>query len=199
MVVRNTKCHSAYSNISIMAKRNNIAYKELLIRNNNYIFYQPSKGDLLGAKKISTYKYFDSFDKRKHQDLITKCIDLAKQADPSTWCDKLTWAKLFSYTNRPDAVTQLSHLYDTEKAGTINLFPRDGIGYNTKVPGRHAGESFHEKDAFVGFWGGAVNKYANPIEHAVNGQVAPTLFHFLTDKEDPGFGFDPIKDIFDSE
>ena len=77
----------------------------------------------------------------------------ARTDDPASWCDENTWRRLTRYTARPDSVVQLAHLYDSDRAGTINLFPSTGIGYNSKVPGRHAGESFHEKDAFVGFFG----------------------------------------------
>ena len=51
------------------------------------------------------------------------------------------------------SVAQLAHLYDADRAGPVNLFPRRGVGYNSNVPGRHAGESFHEKNACVALWG----------------------------------------------
>jgi hypothetical protein len=75
-------------------------------------------------------------------------------------------------------VTQLAHLFDTDRAGTINLFPRDGVGYNTKVPGRHAGESFHEKDAFVAVWGAGVS--GERVKVAVNGAVPMALYRWVT-------------------
>ena len=68
---------------------------------------------------------------------------------PERWCNEAEWRRLSSFTPRPDAVTQLAHLYDSDRAGSVNLFPRAGVGYNSTVPGRHAGESFHEKNAFV--------------------------------------------------
>jgi hypothetical protein len=80
---------------------------------------------------------------------------------------------------RPDAVTQLAHLYDTDRAGTLNLFPRSGIGYNTKVPGRHAGESFHEKDAFVGVWGAPVQEGPR-VEVAINGSVPMAMYAWVS-------------------
>lgn len=75
---------------------------------------------------------------------------------------------------------QLAKLYAESRAGTINLFPRDGIGYNTKVPGRHAGESYLEKDAFIGFWGTPIGDNVTPLITEENGSLAPTLFEYLT-------------------
>jgi hypothetical protein len=88
---------------------------------------------------------------------------------------------LTSYTDRPDAVAQLAHLYDSDRAGTINLFPRQGIGYNTRVPGRHAGEHFHEKNAFIGFWGKPVQRTSKQgrIRTAVIGALPATLYEYL--------------------
>src|SRR6185295_560613 len=97
----------------------------------------------------------------------------------SSWCHEDEWRQMTSYTNRPDSVVQLAHLYDLDIAGTINLFPRQGIGYNTIVPGRHAGELFHEKDAFVGVWGEPV-KRGPRLRTAVNGSVPEVVFEYLT-------------------
>lgn len=95
--------------------------------------------------------------------------------------------------DRIGGASQIAHLYDTDRAGTINLFPVDGVGYNTVVPGRHAGESFAEKDAFVGFWG---EGSPTNLEGAVNGQVAPTLYAWLTGETpragEDGWGFSAI-------
>lgn len=196
LVVRNKPCNANFSDISIIAKRNAITYREVIKRQGSHLYYKASKGKLLDLGLTSTNKYFDFYQQKEYQDLVKKCTVDAKELEPATWCDENTWRNIFHYTDRPDALNQLAHLYDTDKAGTINLFPRMGIGYNTKVPGRHAGESFDEKDAFVAFWGGKSNKYANSLQNAINGQIAPTLFYFLTQKEDTGFGFKPIKDIF---
>lgn len=196
LVLRNTTCDAEFSNISIMAKRNNVAYTEIIKRNKNLIWYKPSKGQLLGAAELSHYKNFTAQDKINHAELVDQCITQPKENDINSWCDQNSWRSLFAYTDRPDGVNQLAHLYDTDKAGTVNLFPRLGVGYNTKVPGRHAGETFHEKDAFVAFWGGAINKQAEAVHNVVNGQIAPTLYYFLTGTTDSGFGFQPIKDMF---
>ena len=73
---------------------------------------------------------------------FTRCLE-ADPETPSAWCREDAWRELTSYTPRPDSVVQLAHLYDSARAGTINLFPRAGVGYNSVVPGRHAGETFH--------------------------------------------------------
>ena len=74
----------------------------------------------------------------------------------------------------------------------MNLFPKEGVGYNTKVPGRHAGEFFHEKDAFVGFWGDAIVARERP-RTAVNGVVAVVLYEWLVGRRvtfgEDGWGY----------
>jgi hypothetical protein len=80
---------------------------------------------------------------------------------------------------------QLAHIYDTDMAGTMNLFPAPYIGYNSLVPGRHAGELFMEKDAFVGVWGTPI-QFAERINSAVNGSNAPTLYEYLSGKKSGG-------------
>lgn len=57
-----------------------------------------------------------------------------------SWCTEQEWRELTAYTARPDSVNQLAKLYEEDRAGTINLFPKFGVGFNTKVPGRHAGD-----------------------------------------------------------
>ena len=91
-------------------------------------------------------------------------------------------------------MVQLSHLYDLDIAGTVNLFPKEGIGYNTIVPGRHAGEFFHEKDAFVGIWGAPVERKV--ARSAVNGAVPEAVYEYLTGAEvvegQDGWGYPPL-------
>ena len=77
-------------------------------------------------------------------------------------------------------MVELAELYAEERAGTVNLFPKAGIGYNTKVPGRHAGEDYLEKDAFIGFWGSPIGENSQPLKIESNGSLAPTLFEYLT-------------------
>jgi hypothetical protein len=78
-------------------------------------------------------------------------------------------------------VVQVAHLYDHPRAGTINLFPRAGVGYNSRVPGRHAGELFHEKDALVGLFGPPLAGRERPrLRTAVIGSVSITLYEYLT-------------------
>ncbi len=79
---------------------------------------------------------------------MDKCLYRAEEANIATWCDEQEWQQLTRFTPRPDSVNQLAELYEEERAGTMNLFPKQGVGYNTKVPGRHAGESYLEKMRF---------------------------------------------------
>ena len=86
-------------------------------------------------------------------------------------------------------------LGDLDRAGSINLFPADGVAYNSIVPGRHAGESFHEKDAFVGLWGAPVGRQAHQgrLSTAVNGSMPIAIFEYLNGepitKNDPTWGY----------
>lgn len=191
MVTRNTATNYNFSDISLSAKRNNIFYRERIIRKMKKAFYQKSQGDLLGLSEPVKYKTLTNSDIQNKRELTLKCLQNAQLSDESTWCHEDEWRELFRLTNKPDAVNQLAHLYDSDKAGTVNLFPLFGNGYNTKVPGRHAGEHFHEKDAIVMIWGGAVAK-SHVLYNAVVGQVAPTLYEYLTGKSNNGFGFSSL-------
>jgi hypothetical protein len=195
LVLRNKTSNRQQADISLMAMRGGRAFRERLVRIADRAFLQVSQADLLGLHRLTPYRKVEAIELKKHQELKDKCLTQANFEDSKTWCDQNQWRELFLSLERPDAVNQLGHLYDSDKAGTINLFPKFGIGYNTKVPGRHAGESFHEKDAMVAFWGGRANTYTE-INSAVNGQVAPTLYEFLTGKKDKGFGFSVIEKVF---
>lgn len=134
---------------------------------------------------------------------LKKCGSEARAGNPSTWCTEDDWRWLTSFTESPDSVVQLSRIYDSDFPGTVNLFPKVGLGYNTKVPGRHAGETFHEKDAFVGFWGAPVSP-PERIQTAVNGSVPVVVYEFLTgEKATPaqngvpqgGWGYPTIPEV----
>lgn len=124
------------------------------------------------------------------------CLGVSASPNPSDWCGEAEWRANGWATKRPDAVVQLAHLYDTDRAGTVNLFPKDGVGYNTVVPGRHAGESYEEKDAFVGVWGGPVNPAAEQVPVAVNGAMPEAIYGWITGSTPvqgtDGWGYDPV-------
>lgn len=196
LVIRENKSNLQESKTRIIAYRHNNLYNELLIRKKNKIYYENSQGDLLNI--YSKLRYRDKLTSDKiylKTSKIKKCLLKAKKEDVGSWCSEKEWRILTALTTRPDSVIQLSHLYDLKRAGSINLFPKLGIGYNTKVPGRHAGESFHEKDAFIGFWGVPVqnSKTINTVE---NGILAPTIYEYLTNKKaikgKKGWGFSSV-------
>lgn len=172
--------------------------KKRKLRDEWRMFYKES-ADLLQVRKQSKYRKLSAYHKRKYTTLRNYCLDQAEEKDPSTWCTERLWRELTSYTNRPDSVAQIAHIYDTDLAGTVNLFPKDGHGYNTTVPGRHAGESFHEKDAFVGFWGNQISP-AIKVKSFVNGSVPVTLYEYINGKVDEkkdGFGYQSVgKDLW---
>ena len=130
---------------------------------------------------MSPYDAWTSQDRATHAALLARCMDQPTAA-PDTWCHERQWRELAAFTAKPDAVNQLAHLYDSDRAGTINLFPRDGVAYNSIVPGRHAGESFHEKDAFAGLWGTPVTRSSDHgrIRTAVIGSVPMAIYQHLT-------------------
>jgi hypothetical protein len=91
--------------------------------------------------------------------------------------DDTTWRELLSYTVRPDVIYQLSHLYDSDRAGTVNVFPSALIGMNSSVPGRHAGEAFGEKNGVQLYRGPGLTRAT--LQTARNGSLPVTLFHWL--------------------
>lgn len=109
-------------------------------------------------------------------------------------CDDQQWHRLLSYTLRSDVIFQFSHLYDSDRAGTINIFPLRHIGLNSSVPGRHAGEAFGEKNGTQLYWGAGLQR--SLIQTARNGSLAVTLYHWLAGDEvfyapDHQFGVPP--------
>ena len=203
LVVRNGPCSPSSTDIMAMAPNGKSAH---ILRKGERIYYH-SKEDLLEVRTPSRYAHPLGHSQRMHyEQLQRQCMDQANPQDSQTWCHETQWRELASYTNNPDSVGQLAHLYDSPKAGTINLFPGHGIGYNTKVPGRHAGEHFHEKDSFIGIWGGPLENPGPPagpnptstqrLQTAVVGQVLPTLYQYITgikmEKGHDGLSFDPI-------
>lgn len=108
---------------------------------------------------------------------MDKCLYRAEEANIATWCDEQEWRQLTRFTPRPDSVNQLAALYEEDRAGTMNLFPKQGVGYNTKVPGRHAGESYLEK---MRFWDSGVNRLGLMRWHYNRNKMALWLLHFMS-------------------
>ncbi len=109
------------------------------------------------------------------------------------WHSDREWLEAMSVTDRPDGIHEISHIYDTELAGTINLFPSRGKGFNTGVPGRHAGELFEEKNALQLYFGSGVKKSVIPV--ARSGSMPVTMIHYLYGDE----RFNQAKYDFDFE
>jgi hypothetical protein len=76
-----------------------------------------------------------------------------------------------------DAIHQFSHLYDTDRAGTVNVFPVRHVGMNSLVPGRHAGEMFEEKNGTQLYR--AVGLRHATIQTARSGSLPVTMYHWL--------------------
>lgn len=190
LVVRVDECDADGGVVAAIAPRGGIGLRTgiglragwpamaLVERRGTRIFVDDAD-DVLGARAVTPYEELDERQRREHAELVARCLDAARRDDRASWCEETEWRLLASYTARPDAAVQVAHLYDTDRAGTINLFPRAGIGYNTVVPGRHAGEHFHEKDAFVGVWGAPVQRRRRP-RTADLGAPAATVYEYLS-------------------
>jgi hypothetical protein len=198
LVVRETNFNVQGGVVRIAGWREGRRADGWISRRGKQIHYHFVGADLLGLEEPSRYQVVSEMDRDRHRALHERCVENAKPDQPATWCDESKWRLLASITDRPDAVVQLAHLYDSERAGTVNLFPREGFGYNTTVPGRHAGESFHEKDAFVGVWGAPLAGVAagTRLGPTVNGSVPMAIYEYLTgaglEESVDGWGYAPI-------
>ena len=106
------------------------------------------------------------------------------------------WQGLLSYTLRPDVIHQFAHLYDSDRAGTVNVFPLRHVGMHTSVPGRHAGEAFGEKNGTQLYCGAGLQR--SRLQTARNGSLPVTLYHWLVGDEvfhasDPELGVAPAE------
>ncbi|MCB0364906.1 MAG: alkaline phosphatase family protein [Bdellovibrionaceae bacterium] len=191
LVVREEPSDVSGSFVRLVGHRKGRRYDEFIMRKADHIYYKESQGRLLGIDRVSRYR--SSANALELVRWRKKCMTEPKPDQVNTWCDESEWRELTYHTDRPDALVQLAHIYDESRSGTVNLFPLPGMGYNTKVPGRHAGEHFYEKDAWVGFWGEPAKAAPEQIKSAVNGSVAPTLYQWLTGesvrKGEVGWGF----------
>jgi hypothetical protein len=197
LVVRDSSCSPAGGAVLVLGKRGDELVSARIRRKGRRIHYAFEGSDLLATDVLAPYESLAADDREEHARLRTRCLGASEDA-PETWCDETTWRQIASYTARPDSVVQLAHLYDAERAGTINLFPREGVGYNSGVPGRHAGESFHEKNAFLAIWGEPLAEAAKAgeLRSAVNGTMPMAIYEHLTgDRPEPGtggWGYDPL-------
>ncbi|WP_428474926.1 alkaline phosphatase family protein [Photobacterium profundum] len=200
LVVRESNCNLTRCTIRLVAHRNSKRIDESIQREGERAFYSSlatsNIPQLLDIE--STNPYSQALTPQKHyekQKLIKMCITDAQENDTDTWCNQKQWRQLTSMTPRPDSVNQLAHLYDEDRAGTVNLFPKEGIGYNTIVPGRHAGEHYLEKDAFIGFWGTPVGN-GEQLKSVANGSLAPTIYQYITRENvvvgENGWGFPSV-------
>lgn len=205
LVVRESVCTIEKSHVRLVSHRNQVRYDEMIIREGDRIFYGSVEGEELGVlldlEETNPYaEILSHAEQVQKKDLYNKCAVDAQKSDMTTWCSENEWRVLSSFTPRPDSVVQLAHMYDDDNAGTVNLFPLEGIGYNTIVPGRHAGEHFHEKDAFIGFWGTAVAPRTQ-LKSVTNGSLAPTIYEYITGENivvgENGWGFPSVLDHLD--
>ncbi|MFB9135304.1 alkaline phosphatase family protein [Vibrio olivae] len=183
LVVRDGECGAKQCRIRLVATRNGQRVDEWIERQGDRYFYQTysTEASLLGIETLNPYRQVPTLSQRSEwRALRQHCLHPDEVKDSNTWCNAAEWREVSRLSLRPDAIAQLAALYEEPRAGTVNLFPRQGIGYNTKVPGRHAGESYLEKDAFLGFWGAQVGRGADPLLIEENGSLAPTLYEYLT-------------------
>ncbi len=183
MVIREQRCSEQSCQVRLIANRDGSRLDEWVEKQGDKYYYQAQVGStpMLEVTTFNPYLPQPSEEERaRYLQLRQHCLEQADRSDVNTWCSAEQWKELTRFTPRPDSVVQLAELYIEQRAGTINLFPRAGIGYNTKVPGRHAGESYFEKDAFIGFWGSPIDKPDMALSSEANGSLAPTLYEYLT-------------------
>ncbi|MPY26107.1 alkaline phosphatase family protein [Shewanella sp. YLB-07] len=205
MVLRERQCNSAGCQVRLVGHRDGVRLDELVERRGDKLLYISLTGKparLLDTQKLNSYRQTPSQADIEHfSELINLCITQAKADDVNSWCTVEQWRDLTRFTPRPDSVNQIARLYDEDHAGTINLFPKAGIGYNTKVPGRHAGEDFSEKDAFIGFWGTPIGPNVSTLKIEENGSLAPTLYEYLTGEQvipgENGWGYKSLLNKLD--
>ncbi|MGF1754428.1 alkaline phosphatase family protein [Vibrio makurazakiensis] len=188
LVVRESQCDSNECVVRVIGNRDEQRVDELITRKGDRLFYESvdtaKKPVLLNVQQLNPYlsapteKAFEDYSK-----LVDKCLNKSNKSNVESWCVSAEWKQLTQLTPRLDSVNQLANLYLESRAGTVNLFPQTGIGFNTKVPGRHAGEDYLEKDAFLGFWGAPIGHTPTPLLIEANGSLAPTLFEYLTGEE----------------
>lgn len=204
LVVRETNCTLDECTVRIIGFKDDVRVDELITKKGDRLLYQPVIGSsqLLELDVLNPYKSQpNKAELASYQELYQRCMVSAVNDNVNSWCTEQEWRNLTAYTARPDSVNQLAKLYEEDRAGTINLFPKFGVGFNTKVPGRHAGEHYLEKDAFLGFWGTPVGPNVTPLTSEANGSLAPTLYEYLTQEtvieNHNGWGYPSLLDDLD--
>ncbi len=194
LVVREAPCDVDGGVVQVLRGSGAGASIGTIERRGDRTWYGWTGADPLGLDVLSPYEIIDAATLAEVSALRARCVG-APRSDATSWCTEAEWRSMTRVNKRQDAVNQLAHLYDTDRAGTVNLFPRDGVGYNTQVPGRHAGESFHEKDAFVGIWGAPVSE-GERVPVAVNGAVPMAMARWITGapthEGEDGWGYAPL-------
>lgn len=205
MAVREGKSDLQNTHVRLSSRTKGVDHHAFIKRSGDKIFYT-FKRDIVGVTKPNRFKEFNEEELAVYKGLVQKCVYEAIESDLKTWCHEDEWMLFESYSMKPGGVSQLAHLYDGSKAGTVNLFPRLGISFNTHKIGRHGGDSFHEKDAMVGIWGKPVKDlYKDPysIQSALNGSLAPTMYEYLSgnsiEKGKDGWGYHSLFKIFEIE
>jgi len=195
LVVREERCGLQGGKVRLVATRDGRRVDEFITRRGDSILYAAT-ADLLETKTRSPYLAAPSSAREARQKELLDRAARAKETDVSTWLTKAEWQELCARTPKPDAVVQLAHLCDSDLVSTLNLFPKPLIAYNSVVPGRHGGEHFHDRNAFVGLWGAPVRRHQR-LETARIGSLAPTVFQYLTAKTivpgTDGWGDAPIQ------
>lgn len=200
LALRETPCDVDGGSVRLVAVRPEGRADAFVRRQGDRLYYRFEGADLLEIGRLTPYESLDQAALARHAQLQQRCLTDADPERPESWCDERSWRELASYTPRPDSVVQIGHLYDTPRAGSVNLFPAAGIGYNSIVPGRHAGESFHEKNAFAGVWGEplAPRDPQHPLRSVVIGSVPMAIYQHLTGERPTrgvdGWGYDPLDD-----
>ncbi|OEF25279.1 alkaline phosphatase family protein [Vibrio rumoiensis] len=180
LVVRKSDCTAEHCAVSVVGYRNGKIRHEVITRMGEHITYLSA--DKKDEPQLLSVDQFNPYKKPLTSEQVNRKKTLMQTCMSEEGCIAQQWRELTAMSNRPDSVMQLVHLYEDDRAGTVNLFPKDGFGYNTLVPGRHAGETYLEKDAFIGFWKEGMQPKIR-LGAVDNGSLAPTLYEYLTGEE----------------
>ena len=194
LVVREEACSTEAAALRVVMTREGAAVETVIRRRAGRIWYDAQQ-DLLGLGELSPYDAKPEGRKAQRRGGLLAKSRRASSEDAATWLTGDEWRELASWCARPDAIVQLARLFDTERSSTMHIFPAPGYGYDTAVPGRHGGESFHEKDAFAGIWGAPVERTTR-LQTASISAVAATIHRWLLDEDqEPGEGWasEPIE------
>lgn len=103
--------------------------------------------------------------------------------------DGRAWLEATSGTERPDVVVQLAELFDSRRAGDLNIFAAEGWDFSPEGVGGHGGVTAAEMLVPMVIVGPGI-KAGGEIELARTVDVAPTVVEMLAGERVKEYSFD---------